>query len=129
MPNKHALIKLMLTTWKPDDKDSDGYTALHLACKYNSTTYTVNLLLSVAHCDPNSKSNNRNVPLQMTTNSEVIKDLIRHGANTRNRWEQANLFSYQLKYSSLEILLLERALSLQLSNRESWHYCLVIFFR
>ena len=55
--NKHIFIKLMLTTWNPDDRDSDGYTALHLVCKAGSPTM-VNLLLSVAHCDPNIKSNN-----------------------------------------------------------------------
>ena len=44
----------MLTTWNPDDRNSDGYTALHLACTADRPT-TVNLLLSVAHCDPNIK--------------------------------------------------------------------------
>ena len=78
-PNKHSLIKLLLTTWNPDDRDSDGYTALHLACKADRPD-TVNLLLSVAHCDPNLKSSSAEVPLQMTTNPEIIKDLIRHGA-------------------------------------------------
>ena len=110
--NKHLLIKLMLTTWNPDDTDSDGYTALHLACMAGNPAlvelllsvahfdpnirssiggytalhlackadnYTiVKLLLSVAHCDPNSKSRSGEV----TTNPEVIKDLIRYGAKT-----------------------------------------------
>ncbi|MCG8624398.1 MAG: ankyrin repeat domain-containing protein, partial [Proteobacteria bacterium] len=80
-PNKHSLIKLMLTTWNPDDADEDGYTALHLACNANRPT-TVNLLLSEAHCDPNIKSDNEEVPLQMTANPEIITDLIRHGAKT-----------------------------------------------
>jgi hypothetical protein len=26
-PKKGALLELMLTTWNPDDRDSDGYTA------------------------------------------------------------------------------------------------------
>jgi ankyrin repeat protein len=51
IPNKGTLLELMLTTWNPDDRDSDGYTALHLASKAT----TVKLLLSVAHCDPNIK--------------------------------------------------------------------------
>ena len=86
--NDYKVIQLMLTTcsWSPDDKDSDGYTALHLACKAGSPT-TVNRLLSVAHCDPNIKSNNEEVPLQMTTNPEIIKDLIRHGAKTSIMYE------------------------------------------
>ena len=102
--------------WNPNDLNSDGYTALHLACKADSfiiVTYLLSVhhcdpnfkggiygytalhlacktgnctivkhLLSVAHCDPNVKSNNEEVPLQMTANSEIIKDLIRHGAKT-----------------------------------------------
>ena len=80
-PMKPELIKLMLTTWNPDDKDSDGYTALHLACKADRPT-TVNLLLSVAHCNPNIKSNSGEVPLHMTTDPVIIKNLIRHGAKT-----------------------------------------------
>ena len=91
MPNKHTLIKLMLTTWNPDDRDSDGYTALHLACKAGSPT-TVNLLLSVAHCDPNIKSNNEEVPLEMTTNSEIVKDLIQYGAKTDIMYESYQKF-------------------------------------
>ena len=65
----------------PNDLNSDGYTALHLACKADSCVI-VNYLLSVAHCDPNMNSSSEEVPLQMTTNPEIIKDLIRHGAKT-----------------------------------------------
>ena len=83
---KPELIKLMITTWNCDDRNSDGFTALHLACKADSPT-SVNLLLSVAHCDPNIKSNDELVPLQMTTNAEIIKDLIRHGAKTSIMYE------------------------------------------
>ena len=79
VPMTPTLMKLMLTTWNPDDKDSDGYTALHLACKNDKYT-TVILLLSVAHCDPNIKSNNAEVPLQMTSDLRIIKELIEYGA-------------------------------------------------
>ena len=48
------LIELMLTSWNPDDVNSDGYTALHLACE-DGRYATVKRLLSVAHCDPNFK--------------------------------------------------------------------------
>ena len=65
----------------PNDLNSDGYAALHLACKADSFIIA-NYLLSVAHCDPNIKSRNEEVPLQITTNPEIIKDLIRHGAKT-----------------------------------------------
>ena len=72
--------------WNPDITNSDGSTALHLACQA-SLTDTVNFLLSQAHCDPNIKNNNEEVPLQMTTNSDIIKDLIRYGAQTSIMYE------------------------------------------
>ena len=78
-PNKHSLIKLMLTTWNPDDADEDGYTALHLACNANRPT-TVSLLLSVAQCDPNIKSKNEKMPIQLTADLGITKTLVEHGA-------------------------------------------------
>ena len=48
---------------------------------------TVNFLLSQTHCDPNVKNNNDEVPLQMTANSDIIKDLIRYGAQTSIMYE------------------------------------------
>ena len=86
IPNKGTLIQVMLTTWNPDDRDSNGYTALHLACKAENPTM-VNLLLSVAHCDPNIRNDSGKVPLHLTTNPEIIKDLIRHGAKTNTMYE------------------------------------------
>ena len=74
-------IRKQAMLWNPNELNSDGYTALHLACKADNPT-RMNLLLSEAHCDPNVKSNNEEVALQMTTNPEIIKDLIRHGAKT-----------------------------------------------
>ena len=86
-PNERiSLTKLMLTTWNPDDRDDDGNTALHLAC-VDGHPSRVNLLLSVAHCNPNIQTSSGEVPLQMTTNSEIIKDLIRHGAKTSIMYE------------------------------------------
>ena len=71
--------------WHPTDLNSDGYNALHLACKADNFNI-VNFLLSVAHCDPNIKSNNEEEdskgqsPLQLTSDSEVMKILIEYGA-------------------------------------------------
>ena len=111
--NKHSLIKLLLTTWNPDDVDYDGYTALHLACKADRTGtvilllslhcnpnikggidgYTalhlaciagnstiVELLLHVAHCDPNIKNKNEEMPIQLTSDLRIMKSLVEHGA-------------------------------------------------
>jgi ankyrin repeat protein len=78
-PNKHSLIKLMLTTWNPDDRNSNGYTALHLACIAGNPAL-VELLISVAHCDPNVKTKNEEVPIQLNSDLRVMKILIEHGA-------------------------------------------------
>ena len=82
IPNDR-LAKLM---WDPDIANSDGNTALHLACEADQQN-TVNFLLSQAHSDPNIINNNEEVPLQMTTNSDIIKDLIRYGAQTSIMYE------------------------------------------
>ena len=78
-----AMVNLLLFVAHCDPNikgSSDGYTALHLACE-NDNPAMVNLLLSVAHCDPNIKACGE-VPLQVTTNPEIIRNLIRHGAKT-----------------------------------------------
>ena len=77
IPNDQ-LAQLM---WNPNITNSEGNTALHLACRAYQQD-TVNFLLSQAHCDPNVKNNNEEVPLQMTTNSDIIRDLIRYGAQS-----------------------------------------------
>ena len=72
--------------WNPDIKNSKGNTALHLACYFKKPDI-VNFLLSQANCDPNVKNNKKEVPLQMTTNSDIVKDLIRYGAQTSIMYE------------------------------------------
>ena len=76
---KLVLIQLMSTTWNPDDRDSDGYTALHLACKADNSS-VVEILLSIGHCDPNVKSNDEEMPIQLTSDLKVMKILVEHNA-------------------------------------------------
>ena len=78
--------RLAQVMWNPNIANSDGNTALHLACQADQQD-TVNFLLSQTPCDPNIKNNNEEVPLQMTTNSDIIKDLIRYGAQTSIMYE------------------------------------------
>ena len=78
--------RLTQLMWNPDIANSDGNTALHLACQADQQD-TVNFLLSQTPCDPNIKNNNDEIPLQMTTNSDIIKDLIRYGAQTSIMYE------------------------------------------
>ena len=87
----------------PNDLNSDGYTALHLACRAHSLTI-VNYLLSVAHYDPNVKSKKFNdkqrlidyltecwcdpncldskgrMPIQLTSDLRIMKKLIEYDA-------------------------------------------------
>ena len=78
--------RLVQLLWNPNIANSDGNTALHLACQVDQED-TVNFLLSQTHCNPNVKNNNEEVPLQKTTNSDIIKDLIRYGARTSIMYE------------------------------------------
>ena len=78
--------RLVQLIWNPDTINSVGNTALHLACQAHQPE-TVSFLLSQAQCDPNVKNNNGEVPLQMTTNPDIIKDLIRYGAQTSIMYE------------------------------------------
>ena len=122
--------------WNPNDLNSNGYAALHLACKADSFVI-VNYLLSVAHCDPNVKSKSKEVclPLQLTTNTVIIKDLIRHGAKTsiicmnltKILWEQISHSNLQSKYLLLEIHQLEKAPSLQHLKLRKWGFLLGCF--
>ena len=67
-------------TWRPDDKNSDGYTALHVACEIDCRD-AVEVLLSEIECNPNIKSNDGELPLEMTSDNEIIQLLIEHNAS------------------------------------------------
>ena len=66
-------------TWKPDDKTSDGNTALHLACGANKPEI-VTFLLKVAKCNPNIRNNDECTAIELTQNFENMYNLIDHGA-------------------------------------------------
>lgn len=57
--------------------DSIGNVTLHIACQTNKLKL-VSYLIDHAHCNPNLKNKNENLPLDMTTNLEVIKCLCQH---------------------------------------------------
>ena len=78
---------------KEIDKDklngttANGNTALHLAC-LTDRTMIVRYLLRESKIDVNAKNVNDISPIQLTKNSEIILELIRHGANP------TDLYSY-----------------------------------
>ena len=72
----------------PDLLDSNGNTALHIACRVNKPAL-VPFLLNEARCDPNVKNQNKCVPLDIAINPEIIYQLCRH--------DQIAVFSWTVK--------------------------------
>ena len=72
---------ILENNWNPDsdylDSDHEGNTALHIACQANKLAL-VSYLIDQAHCDPNIENKKGSLPLDMTTNLEVIKYLCQH---------------------------------------------------
>ena len=66
-------------TWKPDDKTSNGNTALHLACRANKPEIVI-FLLKEAKCNPNIANNDGNTPIKVTRHFGIMYNLIFHGA-------------------------------------------------
>ena len=80
------IIKALVATkrWDPNSScNSTGDTALHLSVRHHKLG-VVHYLLSEAKCDPNSKNLIDETPLQLANDTDVINDLIRHGANPEN---------------------------------------------
>ena len=117
IPNKHSLIKLMLTTWNPDDRNCNGYTALHLACIAGNPDL-VECLLSAAHCDPNVKSKNEEVPIQLTSDLRIMQILIEYGAKmtTDVVFELISRHSTDSRVSELFILSIRKGTMLWNAN-------------
>ena len=72
---------------KLNGTSANDNTALHLACLTDRTTI-VRYLLKESKIDVNAKNVIDISPIQLTKNSEIIIELIRHGANP------TNLYSY-----------------------------------
>ena len=59
---------------------SDGYNALHIACKANKPNI-VKCLLSQGNCNPNKKTSFGNTPLSLCSSLPVAKQLLQHQAH------------------------------------------------
>ena len=67
---------------KPGLKNYVGDTLLHVACKSrHATPEMVNYILAVVKSDPNSSNNDGMTPIQLTSNAQIIHELIRYGAH------------------------------------------------
>ena len=69
------------------EKDGAGNTALHLAC-YHGHFATAQALLSTESCDLSSVNLGGRTPLDLTTKPNIIKELIKYGANPSNVYHQ-----------------------------------------
>ena len=72
--------------WDPNLMTSSGYNALHLACMTNKHT-VVHFLLSEMCCDPNMVTKAGYFPLQLTSNPDLVIQLLRHGAKLPNVYQ------------------------------------------
>ena len=73
----------------PHTRNHDNCTPLHLACKY-SRIDVVRVLLEEAKVSPFLRGPNGHTPIQVAYDYEVVKLLIRHGANPKDA--QVNVF-------------------------------------
>ena len=63
-------------------RNSAGDTLLHVTCKtQHCTPEMVNYILVVMKSDPNTTNNEGMKPIQLTTNSQKIHELLRYGAD------------------------------------------------
>ena len=64
---------------------SNGYNALHIACKANKPNI-VKCLLSQGNCNPNKKTSSGYTPLSLCSRSDlaVVKELLQHQAHSTN---------------------------------------------
>ena len=96
-----------MCSWNPSDKDFDGNTALHLACKVSNADI-VEYLLSEEKCDPNIANNKQELPIQLTENLKVIEYLIHVGVANSSRvllkWMENKS---QLNMEQVHLLMLE----------------------
>lgn len=58
---------------------SNGYNTLHIACKANKPQM-VNCLLSLGNCNPNTNTRSGDSPLELSSNLQVIRELLQYGA-------------------------------------------------
>ena len=84
-----------------DVTNNSGHTPLMVACRCGKRD-TVKLLLEVGKADPNCQSHTNESPLQCTRDKAIIKELVRHGANTTNFL--SNVLEYHRKLLPLKTL-------------------------
>ena len=74
------LVKEIKRATLKNATDENGNTALHLAC-LTDRAEVVKYLLQKIHLSVNARNESNIVPIQLTKKSEIIRELIRYGAN------------------------------------------------
>ena len=71
--------------WNPNEKTNDGENAMHLACKADKHD-AVKYLLSLEDktVDLSAKNRYGQTPIELTSSTDIIKELLTHGANPIN---------------------------------------------
>ena len=100
--DKHQLVKYFIERGCETEVRNDmGNTPLMVACLYGKHN-TVKALLEAGKADPNCQNKNQESPLQCTRDKEIIKELIRYGANTADF--VSNVIEYHRKHIPLGAL-------------------------
>ena len=74
----HVIVRKQEFLW--NGMTLHGTSVLHLACQFNKSSI-VRYLLSEAHYSPSITNSNGETPIQLVSDPEIVRDLIRHGAN------------------------------------------------
>ena len=112
-------------TWKPNDKTSNGNTALHLACRANKPEIVL-FLLKEAKCNPNITNNHGRTPIEVTQHLENVYNLIFHGAIV-SASVVCSLVSTSISQQYESSGLIKRIIDLlRMSlNKSTWNPCLL----
>ena len=86
--NNLQMVKYLIKLTPRNACSPNGNTVLHAACAANSDLDIIKYLLIAEKCDPNSRNEKGEQPLDLTTNKEIKRMLYMHGATPDNVLEK-----------------------------------------
>ena len=82
--NNLQMVKYLMNLTPGQVRSPKGNTVLHAACAANSDLDIIKYLLITGNCDPNSRNEKGELPLDLTTKPEIRRLLYMHGATPDN---------------------------------------------
>lgn len=86
--NNLQMVKYLMELNPGGVRGPNGNTVLHAACAANSDPDIIKYLLITGNCDPNSRNEKGDQPLDLTTKQEIKRLLYMHGATPANVLEK-----------------------------------------